>query len=557
MLSHQQEMRKMLDNGTPVDEISRTVWPAPWELRQRQLVRVVWKRPQEEFTPYDDFMALPGAVEPSPSMIVLRPDKVRMVRVSQAATWTRDVEIVQEASMERAVTSETDAVTQACMADRMTGLGEQMLGHDVYGAQSSRCGSSSSAATATIAHAQGNIAPVAKAHAPAAAAPPAQKVTPTKAAKKEADDDDDAFGAFNIFGSLVDRQPDVSPPVKVDAKVEEQAAEVAHTPIKVKGQKVVKKEAAAAKAKAGSKKGRPAEGGYLKLKGGLKNLAESTEDTAATWFSSIWTTATSRNWNNWRLAIAHELESCDPSMLEELNQIDRSSKVCTKVLNGYQKFGAGSMQTYQLYLTEMRWLRLGPASNSSIPNPFPLFCREAMFGLNELHAAPAHFWTQLQSAYMSSQDLPLDTHERLRTKVLNDKFSCILEGDAVADAEDPLVELLSSLKTAKVDSSVDHILPDMKHVTVIVAEQFPEAALHDADEDEAQRLKNIGAALSSQSGLLNDLRVSSLFRMMERRALKAKTFLIDRQTKVAVVQAHVSTGVIASKDVVIEMEASK
>ena len=94
----------MLDNGTPVDEMSRTVWPAPWELRQRQLVRVVWKRPQEESTPYDDFLALPGAVEPSQSMIVLRPDKVRMVRVSQAAAWTRDVEIVQEASMERAVT---------------------------------------------------------------------------------------------------------------------------------------------------------------------------------------------------------------------------------------------------------------------------------------------------------------------------------------------------------------------------------------------------------------------------------------------------------------------
>ena len=70
MLSDQQEMQKMLDSNVAVDEISKTTWPTPWELTQRELVRVVWKRPQEEFMEYVDYMNVPGAAEPAPNMIV-------------------------------------------------------------------------------------------------------------------------------------------------------------------------------------------------------------------------------------------------------------------------------------------------------------------------------------------------------------------------------------------------------------------------------------------------------------------------------------------------------
>ena len=142
-------------------------------------------------------------------------------------------------------------------------------------------------------------------------------------------------------------------------------------------------------------------------------------------------------------------------------------------------------------------------------------------------------------------------------QVLNDKFTCIMEGDAVADVEEPVVELLSSFKTSKLDSSVAHILPDMHHVMVIVAEQFQDAALHyDVEEDEAKRLQHIEASLSAKSTLLDNLRVNSLFRMMEKRAQKANKFLADRQAKVAVVQDHVSTGVLTSKDAVAQIEAA-
>ena len=553
MLSDQQEMQKMLDSNVAVDEISKTTWPTPWELTQRELVRVVWKRPQEEFMEYVEYMNVPGAAEPAPNMIVLRPDRTKMVRVATKANWTRDVEIVQEASMSRGITADKDSVTQSSMADRLAGMGEQMLGIGI--GSSSGISAAPAPQIAIPQFAQGNIAPLAQAPTPAAAAAaPAVLRTPTKAEKFQEDDDDgDDYAASSGLGSLVKRQPDHVSPVKAVAKIEEQATEPA-----LKGSRVGKaKGKAGAKAKASTKKGRPSEGGYVKLKGGLKNLRECNEATGATWFTTTWTTATSRNWNNWKGSLTNELESCDPSMLEELNEIDRCSKVCIKFLNAYQRHGGGDMQTYQTYLSEMRWLRLGPETLQKIQNPFPLFCREAMFSVSQLHSSPAHFWTQLQSSYMTSQDLPEEIHERLRMQVLNDKFTCIMEGDAVADVEEPVVELLSSFKTSKLDSSVAHILPDMHHVMVIVAEQFQDAALHyDVEEDEAKRLQHIEASLSAKSTLLDNLRVNSLFRMMEKRAQKANKFLADRQAKVAVVQDHVSTGVLTSKDAVAEIEAA-
>ena len=75
----------MLDSNVAVDEISKTTWPTPWELTQRELVRVVWKRPQEEFMEYVEYMKVPGVAEPAPNMIVLRPDRTKMVRVATKA----------------------------------------------------------------------------------------------------------------------------------------------------------------------------------------------------------------------------------------------------------------------------------------------------------------------------------------------------------------------------------------------------------------------------------------------------------------------------------------
>ena len=51
-----QEMRNMMDEGKSVDEVTQITWPSPWGLKQRELVRVVWTPPQEEFAVYDEFM---------------------------------------------------------------------------------------------------------------------------------------------------------------------------------------------------------------------------------------------------------------------------------------------------------------------------------------------------------------------------------------------------------------------------------------------------------------------------------------------------------------------
>ena len=56
LLSHQQEMRKMLEAGQTLDEVTKISWPSTWVLKQRELIRVVWKPPQEEFAAYDDYM---------------------------------------------------------------------------------------------------------------------------------------------------------------------------------------------------------------------------------------------------------------------------------------------------------------------------------------------------------------------------------------------------------------------------------------------------------------------------------------------------------------------
>ena len=65
-------------------------------------------------------------------MIVRRPDSTLMVRVRTSANWTRDVEIVQEADMERSISKDEDTITQSTMADRLAGMGTQMLGRSAY-----------------------------------------------------------------------------------------------------------------------------------------------------------------------------------------------------------------------------------------------------------------------------------------------------------------------------------------------------------------------------------------------------------------------------------------
>ena len=46
----------MFDAGESFDKISDIEWPSPWQLSQRELVRVIWAPPKEEWLEYKDFM---------------------------------------------------------------------------------------------------------------------------------------------------------------------------------------------------------------------------------------------------------------------------------------------------------------------------------------------------------------------------------------------------------------------------------------------------------------------------------------------------------------------
>ena len=78
----------------------------------------------------------------------------------------------------------------------------------------------------------------------------------------------------------------------------------------------------------------------------------------------------------------------------------------------------------------------------------------------------------------------------------------------------------------------------------------------DTVNGEAQRLQDIERALSTKSALLENLRVNSVFRLMEKRALKTNTLLEGHQKLVSLVQGHIDTGVITSKDAAVEIEAA-
>ena len=80
-----------------------------------------------------------------------------------------------------------------------------------------------------------------------------------------------------------------------------------------------------------------------------------------------------------------------------------------------------------------------------------------------------------------------------------------------------------------------HLREDVKHILVTAAEVYPDAGLVEEEDNvngEAQWLQDIERARSTKSAVLDNLRVNSIFRPMEKKALKAKTFLDGRQTLV-------------------------
>ena len=46
----------MFDTGESLDKISDIERPSPWQLSQRELVRVIWSPPEEEWLEYADWM---------------------------------------------------------------------------------------------------------------------------------------------------------------------------------------------------------------------------------------------------------------------------------------------------------------------------------------------------------------------------------------------------------------------------------------------------------------------------------------------------------------------
>ena len=46
----------MLDSGRTLDEVARLEWPSEWDFKQRELTQVIWTAPEDQFTPYTDFM---------------------------------------------------------------------------------------------------------------------------------------------------------------------------------------------------------------------------------------------------------------------------------------------------------------------------------------------------------------------------------------------------------------------------------------------------------------------------------------------------------------------
>ena len=175
-----------------------------------------------------------------------------------------------------------------------------------------------------------------------------------------------------------------------------------------------------------------------------------------------------------------------------------------------------------------------------------------MFSLSQLHIAAGHFWNNLQSTHMSACDIPEPQHSTVRWKVLNDKFSCILEGDTVAEIEEPLVELL---KAYSFDESMEHIHGDMKRVVMVASEQFPDAGL-DLEASEVERLQAVSEALEWKSDFMENMRVNAIYRNMEKKALKAQKFLNARQVTVEEVRNVLKDGVIQSKAAAQDIEAA-
>ena len=287
--------------------------------------------------------------EPAKNLLTKRPDGTTMVRVAgKASNWRRTVKIIQEASKERVVAKSKDAISQSSMSDRLSGLGEQMLGHGVYDGGASGSAASSAGAGAQVAE----VAVVAKGTQWWPAASPAKKA--------EKDDDDDGnkdASSLDAFGSLVAFEQNVggvaiSPGKCAAAEAADKSAQQDVTPSKrgACGNAKSKAKVAAGKGKAqAKKKGRPGEGGFVKISGGLRRLQECTEVTGVAYFTSVWHVSTQRNWNNWLSALQGEMAECDPGMLDQLGKAERATKVVLKVLTANYKHGLEALPTLQVY----------------------------------------------------------------------------------------------------------------------------------------------------------------------------------------------------------------
>ena len=157
---------------------------------------------------------------------------------------------------------------------------------------------------------------------------------------------------------------------------------------------------------------------------------------------------------------------------------------------------------------------------------------------------------------MKSEDIPEERRLAFCAQIVTDKIRAIFEADTLSTVREPLCTLLKAWHTSgEIKASMNDVVQNgVGHISTVVVEVFPDEGLP-VEDDEFQRLDLLKVALTSKNGLVENVRISSLFRSMEKRASQTKDVLGKRKHIVELVQGLVKDGAIASKKVADEIEA--
>ena len=341
----QQILKKFEQTG--VRARMRLVWPEPWKLRQEVIYRVRWVQPEKEYLELKDYTPTWGDPRTNGrgDKIEIGPGNVELVLTSTSQKWKKMTEVISDTKKTRNYGGdENDAVDQGHVDNKAADL---------------------------FAAASAPVAPKAKGKAAPPKAIPKEEAAYAKLMGEDLEEPDLPASSTTLpaKGQSLSAALSAASPAKKQQAEEAAGGSADHGAASPSGQaQPAGKAKSRAKAKAQGKGGqkRPNEGGgcesgpnkkgrktrdaNLLLRAGLREFKES-DFSFEKYFTPLWSSQTSRNWNNYISDMDALIEGTDDkTTLHELEVTRKQAVAVRAVLGKMRSSGMESLvaaRTYQ------------------------------------------------------------------------------------------------------------------------------------------------------------------------------------------------------------------